>query len=143
MGLALGIFLKIFREKLDYGSSTSKNSYYRSYFFSSSLSLFGSLIILALFPFLSFDVEKTNPFNKFYLNTGALSVLLGMAAALAGSFCITVLINGEIIIRDIVHAPIAGGIVVGSASFFITNPVYAIVAGFAGGVIQTFIQNMV
>jgi len=56
MGLALGAILKIFREKLDNGCSTSKNSLNNSYFFSSSLSLLGSLIIFALFPFLSYTV---------------------------------------------------------------------------------------
>jgi hypothetical protein len=53
------------------------------------------------------------------------------------------LINGNIIVRDIMHAPIAGGIVVGSASAFIAHPVYSMVAGFAGGAVQTLIQNLI
>jgi hypothetical protein len=64
-----------------------------------------------------------------------------MAASLIGSSMVSMLINEQIIIRDLVHAPIAGGIVVGSASFFIANPVYALVAGFAAGVLQALIQN--
>lgn len=66
-----------------------------------------------------------------------------MGAAIVASFIMSGLINGSAIIRDVIHAPIAGGIVVGSASFFITNPVYALVAGFAGGAVQTFIQNII
>jgi hypothetical protein len=53
------------------------------------------------------------------------------------------MINGTVIGRDLIHAPIAGGIVVGAASFFITNPAYAIVAGFTAGVVQTVIQNVI
>jgi hypothetical protein len=64
-----------------------------------------------------------------------------MAGGILGSFCATTFINGKIVIRDLVHSPIAGGIVTGSASFFITNPVYGIVAGFTGGLVQTLIQN--
>ncbi len=63
-----------------------------------------------------------------------------MGAAVLGSFCVSTLIHGRIVMRDIIHGPIAGGIVVGSSSLFITNPVYALVAGFAAGVTQTIIQ---
>ena len=65
-----------------------------------------------------------------------------MGAGVVGSFCLSALIHGNIIIRDIIHGPIAGGIVVGSASFFITNPVYALVAGFAAGAVQSTIQSI-
>lgn len=66
-----------------------------------------------------------------------------MGAALIGAYSISSIINGNPIGRDMIHAPIAGGIVVGAASFFITNPVYAIVAGFTAGVVQCIIQNAI
>lgn len=56
MGLALGVILNIFREKLDNGCSTSKNSFNTSYFFSSMMAVLGSLIIFVLFPFLAYEV---------------------------------------------------------------------------------------
>ena len=56
MGLALGVILKMFREKLDNGCSTSKNSFNTSNFTSSLMALFGSLIIFILFPLLAFEV---------------------------------------------------------------------------------------
>jgi hypothetical protein len=143
MGLALGIILKGCRERLDNGCSTSKNSFNQSCFFSSSLSLFGSLIILTLFPYLSFDLDNTNSFNLFYLYTGPTSLLLGMAASLIGALCVTIFANENIIVRDLAHAPIAGGIVVGSASFFIASPVYALLAGFTAGAAQALIQNYI
>jgi hypothetical protein len=143
MGLALGTILKLCREKVNNGSSTSRNNFNQSSNFSACCSLFGSLVIFALFPMLSYDVDSTRPFNTFYLQTGPLCILLGMSSSVMGAFCISNVINNSIILRDIIHAPIAGGIVVGSASFFITNPVYAIVAGFTAGSVQTLIQNLI
>jgi hypothetical protein len=66
-----------------------------------------------------------------------------MGAAVIGALCISALINGNLILRDIIHAPIAGGIVVGSASMFIANPLYAMVAGFTAGIVQSLIQNVI
>jgi hypothetical protein len=71
------------------------------------------------------------------------SLIVGMGAAVLGALCLSSLINGFVIVRDVVHAPIAGGIVVGSASTFITNPVYVLVAGFTAGLVQAFIQNLI
>lgn len=41
------------------------------------------------------------------------------------------------------HGPIAGAIVVGASSLYITNPVYAFVAGATGGLSQSLIQNLI
>lgn len=66
-----------------------------------------------------------------------------MGASIVGALCISILINTDLVIRDIVYAPIAGGIVVGSASFFISNPVYSIAAGLTAGIVQALIQNCI
>jgi ammonia channel protein AmtB len=92
---------------------------------------------------LSFEVDNTNSFNNFYLYNGPTSLLLGMSASLLGAFCISSLMNGGMIIRDIVHAPVSGAIVVGSSSAFISSPVYALVAGLTAGIVQTLIQNLI
>lgn len=107
------------------------------------MALFGSLIVFVLFPFLAYEVENTNAFNTFYLTTGPASLILGMGASIAGAFCTSIFINTDLIIRDIVNAPVAGGIVLGAASFFISNPVYSIVAGLTAGIVQTLIQNCI
>lgn len=70
-------------------------------------------------------------------------MILGMGAAIIGALSTSVFVNGSLVIRDIVNAPIAGGIVVGSASFFISNPVYSLVAGTTAGVAQSLIQNCI
>jgi len=94
-------------------------------------------------PVLAYDIDSFNPYKIYHLYNGPLSVIIGMAASLLGAYCISSLLNGNVIVRDLIHAPIAGGIVVGSASFYITNPVYAMVAGFTAGIIQTLIQNLI
>jgi len=53
------------------------------------------------------------------------------------------MINGTIIARDVIHAPIAGAIISGSACFFAVNPCQPIITGFIGGTIQTLIQNYI
>jgi hypothetical protein len=65
-----------------------------------------------------------------------------MGAAVVGAVIFSVLINGKLVARDLLHAPIAGGIIAGSASFFITNPVYTFVVGFTGGALQAVVQNI-
>jgi ammonia channel protein AmtB len=66
-----------------------------------------------------------------------------MGAGAIGAICLSALINGNIILRDATHGPIAGAIAVGASSLYITNPVYAFVAGAAGGILQTLIQNFI
>lgn len=111
--------------------------------FTASYALFGSLIIFALFPTLSREFDISNQFNVFSLANMPTSLIVGMGASVLGAICLSSFINGFVIVRDVVHSPIAGGIVVGSASTFITNPVYVLVAGFTAGVVQTIIQNVI
>lgn len=92
---------------------------------------------------MAYEIDVANNFNIFNLYTAPVSIVIGMGASIVASCIVSSIINGYIIIRDIIHSPIAGGIVVGSASLFITNPVYSFIAGFAGGAVQTLIQNII
>jgi hypothetical protein len=141
MGLAMGLILK-FKEDRTEGGSTATHTFNDASPFSVSYALFGSLIIFALFPALGYEIDVTNNFNLFNLYVTPVSIIIGMGASLIGSFIVSSLFNGNLLLRDIIHSPIAGGIVVGSASFFINNPVYALVAGFSGGAVQSTIQNI-
>lgn len=140
MGLALGVILK-FKEDRTEGCSTERNVFNTSSVFTSSYALLGSVVIFTLFPLLANEIDVVNNFNLFNLYNGSVSVLLAMGTAVIGAYCGSTCFNGDIGLRDIVHAPIAGGIVVGSSSLFITNPVYGLAAGFGAGLIQSIIQN--
>jgi ammonia channel protein AmtB len=110
--------------------------------------MFGTLIIWILFPILAFDINVSQIdninglYNTFSLYTGPISIMLALGAGAIASFCLSSFMNGKIIARDVINGPIAGAIACGAASYYITNPVYAILVGFVAGLIQTFIQNV-
>jgi ammonia channel protein AmtB len=66
-----------------------------------------------------------------------------MGAGAISALMVSCLINGYIITRDLTHGTIAGAISVGASSLYITTPVYAFIAGAAGGIIQVLIQNLI
>lgn len=102
----------------------------------------GSLIVFLLMPLLAVDLDAYHGINQFNVYTGPLYVILAMGAAIMGGLVVSLLINGYAIVRDLIYAPIAGAIIVGSASFWITNPSYAMAGGFVGGAIMATIQNI-
>lgn len=64
-----------------------------------------------------------------------------MGAGVIGSALCSLLINGQLVIRDATHGVVAGAIVAGASSLYLINPSYALIAGGIGGLIQAFIQN--
>jgi len=105
--------------------------------------VFGSLIIFALFPFLAYEIDAYLFFNDYASYVNPLCIILAMGAGTLGSIFISTLINGQIIARDAIHGPIAGAIAVGASSMYITTPVWALVAGCGGGIVQALIQNTI
>lgn len=60
-----------------------------------------------------------------------------MGASLTTTIVIDMVINEDLLrIRNIQNGLIAGAVVGGSASYYITNPVYAIICGFAAAFFQ-------
>ncbi len=51
--------------------------------------------------------------------------------------------NNGVLIRDIVYAPIAGGVACATASYWILNPVYSLLTGLVAGAVQVVIMNLV
>lgn len=143
MGLGMGI-LSAFRERKT-ASKLSVNSM-RKYIgseYSTLYSLFGCLIVFALFPLLSYGFDSYTRYNSYSPYINPLCVIAAMGAGAVSSIIVSLLINGSIIVRDATHGPIAGAIAVGASSLYITNPVYAFVAGAVGGLIQALIQNFI
>lgn len=69
--------------------------------------------------------------------------ILGMGAGVIGGAIASLMFNGYLIARDPIHGLIAGAIVAGTASHYILNPTYALIAGGIGGLLQGFIQNII
>lgn len=111
--------------------------------YSSLYAIFGSLIIFALFPLLSYEFDGYTRYSLFSPVSNPSCIIVAMGSGAIGAMLMSLLINGYLVSRDAVHGPIAGAIVVGASSLYITNPVYAFIAGSTGGIIQTIIQNLI
>ena len=107
-----------------------------------SRSIMGALIVFLLLPILAVDLDAYHGINSYNVYVGPLHVILAMGAAIIGSLSMSLLINGYAVVRDLVYAPLAGAIIVGSASFWMTKSAYAMAAGFVGGAIMAIIQNV-
>ena len=103
----------------------------------------GTLIIFSLFPILAFQPDGMTHFNQYSPYTNPLCIIAGLGSGAVGALFVSALVNGTIIVRDLFHGVIAGAIVVGASSLYISNPIYAIVAGTSGGAIQALIQNFI
>ena len=109
---------------------------------SATFALLGTLFIWIFFPILSMDYLNTNiSFSPTY--TGPYSVIFALCGATIASFMMSTLLNEGVLIRDIIYGPIAGGVASSTASFWIVNPVYAIVIGVVAGSIQVIIMNLI
>jgi ammonia channel protein AmtB len=154
MGLTAGL-LTLVREKKMFGQESVDNSReaivrqrvsmdrYTGREYSVLYALFGSLIIFALFPFLTYEIDSYIYAHDYSTYTNPLNLILAMGAGAIGAILMSLLINGKIIARDAVHGPIAGAISVGASTLYITAPHWALVAGCAGGLIQSLIQNLI
>lgn len=75
--------------------------------------------------------------NKFLRYTSIICVILSIAASTLTTISISLISKGALIVRHLVYGPIAGAVIGGASAYYTTNPVYAIVIGVIGGIIQT------
>ena len=141
MGLALGLFQRLREQREDYRVEPVSLRKYSSAEPSALYSLFGALIIFALFPFMAFEIDAYIYFSSFNTFSLPLCLVLAMGAGGIGSVVFSLLFNGQLIVRDATHGVVAGAIASGAASLYLINPSYALIAGGIGGFSQSFIQN--
>lgn len=144
MGLALGIF-KRFRES-DEDTDTSMHMNYTANSFTASLALIGAIVIWIFYPIVTFDyVNIANGTNtgSHTIYTAPYAIMFAVAASTLSSVMVSVLFNRNIGPKDLIYGSVAGIVISSTASYYITNPVYAILIGFLGGVIQTIFNNTV
>ncbi len=75
--------------------------------------------------------------NKFLRYTSIICVILSIAASTLTTISISLISKGGLVVRHLVYGPIAGAVIGGASAYYTTNPVYAIVIGVVGGIIQT------
>lgn len=140
MGLVLGLFRHLRERKPE--TDTARHINYSANRSSASFTLIGTLLIWTFFPILALDytdpsVTVTNVY------TGPYGVIFALCSATVTSFVLSALINQGIMIRDIIYGPVAGGVASATASYWVTNPVYAIVIGVVAALVQVVVMNVV
>lgn len=82
------------------------------------MALLGSAFIWVFFPVINMDVPTT----LFAYSNGGISTLFSISACVATAVGFSLLVNGKLEYRDLLTAPIAGGVVIGSSSTYIYSP---------------------
>jgi hypothetical protein len=141
MGLALGLFQRLREQREDCRPDPLSLKKYSAAEPSALYSLFGALVIFAVFPFLAFEVDGYIFFSNFSTYSLPLCLVLAMGAGVVGSVCFSLLYNGQLIVRDATHGVVAGAVASGAASLYLVSPSYALIAGGIGGLVQSFVQN--
>jgi hypothetical protein len=49
---------------------------------------------------------------------------------------------GRPVVRHLVYGPVAGAVIGGASSYYNSNPVYAILVGVVGGILQTIFMSI-
>lgn len=106
------------------------------------MALIGCVIIWIFFPVFSVDAFW-NGGSSFSYYTTTISIYYSLCAATIASIIWSSVFNGKLVVRDIILGPIAGGVIAGTASLYVVNPVYSLVMGFVGGSVQIIGQNLI
>lgn len=112
---------------------------YTSYKFNVTIGLIGAAFCWIFFPILNQDVTYTS----FVWNNGAISTIYAVSSCVFVSVGVSLIAHGKLNYRDIITAPIAGGVIVGSSSIMIYNPMEAIILGAIAGVLQVALFNWI
>jgi hypothetical protein len=139
MGLAASLILSC-REG-DKQQSTALHTNYTANSFSALYSLLGTALLSISLPFLIYDWSTNTTNNLFSVYTPVICVILSISGSTLASVALGLLIYGRPIVRHLVYGPIAGAVIGGASSFYTSNPVYAIVVGVTGGLLQTVFMS--
>jgi hypothetical protein len=81
----------------------------------------------------------TNLFSYF---VPILCVILSISGSTLASIGMGLIFYGQPIVRHLVYGPVAGAVIGGASSYYTSNPVYAIVVGVVGGMLQTIFMSI-
>jgi hypothetical protein len=107
-GGVLAILLALTRHK----DIISNHSFYVSHKFNATFAMVGAAFIWVFFPVLNMDIPGT----LFIYTNGGISTVISISAAVVAAVGFSLVLNGKLEFRDIITAPIAGGVIIGSSS---------------------------
>lgn len=88
------------------------------------------------------DWHTSATLNLFSYYTPIICVIFSIAGSTFACIGLGLIFYGRPIVRHFVYGPIAGAVIGGASSFYISNPVYAFVVGVAGGMLQTIFMSI-
>lgn len=137
-------FLLFLRSRKNAYFSTKKCLSYTGSLYSAGFSIFGSTILVILFPILGIHATRSqDTLFTGVLETVPYTVYHSIAASIMVSIGTTFIINGKPLVRDLVNGAVAGGIAIFSPSYYIVVPAYAQIVGLTAGAVQVLVQNYI
>ena len=114
------------------------NSYYTSKKHVATITMIGTTFIWLFLPVLNTDI----PSSLFIYSNAGISTLYSTCACLATVMGITLTLEGKLSYRDMITAPIAGGIIIGSSASYIYNPLESFMLGILAAIVQILFNRL-
>lgn len=83
------------------------------------------------------QTTTTANLNPYLYYTPVLCVILSVSGSTLTTIALGLIFKGRLVVRHLVYGPVAGAIIGGASSYYISNPVYATLIGCIGGIMQT------
>jgi len=128
-GAYFGIAASVVLAKYARPSTRPEKSYY-----SNVLAMVGSMFLWVYWPAFNFGVYATSAFVRTQIVANTLFSLTGSTLA---TFIVTSMHGRGILIEDIQHASLVGGVAIGASAGILYLPPVAVVIGFIAGIIST------
>ena len=71
-----------------------------------------------------------------------LCLIFSISGSTIACIALGLIFYGRPIVRHLVYGPVAGAVIGGASSYYTSNPVYAIVVGVTGGMLQTIFMSI-
>jgi hypothetical protein len=117
--------------------STERHLRYTGTLYSVGMALIGTVFIWVFFPMIVMDPPVSNDAAAPHaLYSAPYAILYGIASSAIVNIGFSFFLNFKVMPRDVVYGSVAGAIAVSSASYYVTNPVFAMIVGSVAGIIQ-------
>jgi hypothetical protein len=103
----------------------NKHKEYTSSKMNATIAMIGAAFCWVFFPFLSIDI----PVDLFIGNFAGVNTIYSVSSCVLTTIGLNLVFYGHMKIRDMLYSPIAGGVIIGSSSVLIYNPMASILLG--------------
>lgn len=132
-----GTTLAVLLRKTSQSEGLENHKEFISNKFNLTLALVGAAFCWVFFPALNMDV----PTGLFIYSNAGLSTIYCISATVVTTVGFSLIIDGRLSFRDIITAPIAGGVIIGSSSVYIYSPLESLMFGVAAAILQVLFNR--